>query len=300
MSSDAILQRPTQVRVHGVSVACHDRSSAIATLVALHDLERPASCFFVNAHSINLSRHSQEYFDAVHRADLVLNDGVGLDLAARINGASFPDNLNGTDLIPQLLAIANQFRWSVYLLGAKPGVADRAAESIGQEFPNIRMCGTEDGYFADREDDVVAAINRTRPDLLLVGMGNPQQEIFIDRMLTEGRLASVRLAIGVGAYLDFAAGRFERAPRVVRALRMEWGWRLVQEPARMWRRYLIGNWSFLFWTLVYRLRQPESVEAHPARPGAKASLVDFTPQPQVIDLTVVPHPQASRPLLEAI
>jgi N-acetylglucosaminyldiphosphoundecaprenol N-acetyl-beta-D-mannosaminyltransferase len=264
MSSDAILQRPTQVRVHGVSVACHDRSSAIATLVALHDLERPASCFFVNAHSINLSRHSQEYFDAVHRADLVLNDGVGLDLAARIN------------------------------------VADRAAESIGQEFPNIRMCGTEDGYFADREDDVVAAINRTRPDLLLVGMGNPQQEIFIDRMLTEGRLASVRLAIGVGAYLDFAAGRFERAPRVVRALRMEWGWRLVQEPARMWRRYLIGNWSFLFWTLVYRLRQPESVEAHPARPGAKASLVDFTPQPQVIDLTVVPHPQASRPLLEAI
>lgn len=288
MSSNATLQRPTQVRVHGVSVACHDRGSALATLVALHDLKRPASCFFVNAHSINISRHSQEYFDAVHRADLVLNDGVGLDLAARINGASFPDNLNGTDLIPRLLAIANQFRWSVYLLGAKPGIADQAAESITQEFPNIRVCGTHDGYFGDREDEVVASINRARPDLLLVGMGNPHQEIFIDRMLSQDRLPKVRLAIGVGAYLDFAAGRFQRAPRAVRALGMEWGWRLVQEPARLWRRYLIGNWSFLFWTLVYRLRQPES---SPTRAAGAPPLAEMISPSQVIDLTAVAHPQ---------
>lgn len=263
----AVLTRPSEVRVLGVAVGCHDRQSALERLVVLHDTPHPASCFFVNAHSINMCRQFQEYFDAVHRADLVLNDGVGLDLAARLHGASFPDNLNGTDLTPELLATANERRWSVYLLGGRPGVAEQAASALSVEFPHIRFCGAHHGYIEGRETDIATTINRTRPDLLLVGMGNPRQEIFIDRVLRT-HLSNVRLAIGVGAYLDFAAGRVPRAPRAIRALRLEWMWRLIQEPRRMWRRYLVGNWSFVFWILVDRVRRRRANERHLEWAGA--------------------------------
>lgn len=297
MHRDVTLSRPARVRVQGVSVACHDRQSAINTLVDLHDAEQPTSCFFVNAHSINISRQSQDYFDAVHRSNLVLNDGVGLDLAARISGTSFPDNLNGTDLVPQLLAVAQELGWSVYLLGSRPGVPEQAAEALSREFPELRICGAHHGYLQDDEAEVVREINECRPDLLLVGMGNPHQEIFIDRMISSGLMPNVRLSIGVGAYLDFAAGKVLRAPRAVRALRLEWGWRLLQEPSRLWRRYLVGNWSFLFWTLVWQLRHLDAVELSPepaaAYPDGDRALDSMIPQRRIIDLTAVQPPRPS-------
>ena len=197
---------------------------------------------YLNAHASNLAGRDSGFFSLLQRFT-VLNDGVGLDIAARmLNGKSFPENLNGTDFTLRFLRTTkHQFR--IFLLGAKPGVAEDAATVIEALLPQHQVVGTRDGYFvAAGADDVVNEIRSSGADLLLVAMGNPGQEYWIDTHL-EG--TGCRIAMGVGALFDFLSERVPRAPLAVRQMRMEWAFRLALEPGRLWRRYLIGNPLFL-------------------------------------------------------
>lgn len=196
---------------------------------------------FCNAHTVNLARRDAAFRDALGRA-VVLNDGVGLDLGRRIlHGARFPANLNGTDFTPALLEHAPG-PLKVFLLGSPPGVAERAAAALARRFPRHRIVGTRDGFFPPAEGGAVArAIAETGADLVLVGMGQPRQELWAARHAA----ASGALALCIGAYLDFAAGAVRRAPGLVQAMRIEWAYRLAQEPRRLAGRYLLGNFRFM-------------------------------------------------------
>lgn len=215
-----------------------------------HLLETPrCRAAFVNAHCVNLAATDAEYRAALSSAELLLPDGAGVELAARLHGKRFAANLNGTDLCPLVLARAAECGRPVYLLGGRPGVADAAAAILMQRYPSLRVVGTRDGYAGARDTDVIEAINDSGADILLVAMGVPLQDVWLARHHDKLKPG---LVIGVGAFLDFSAGRVRRAPRWMRRIRLEWLWRLGLEPRRLFGRYVIGNALFLWRAIRHR------------------------------------------------
>ncbi|WP_422123844.1 WecB/TagA/CpsF family glycosyltransferase [Planococcus sp. X10-3] len=196
--------------------------------------------FFLNAHCFNIAQKNSGYLRNLNAAEFVLNDGVGVELGARAFHISFSENLKVTDFTPDVLEILNQEKMSLYLLGGSPGVAEEAAENILKEFPDIILSGTSNGFFTD-PIEVLNDINQVKPDLLLVGMGVPAQEGWISHYFEE---LDATLIMGVGAYFDFAAGNTTTAPALIRKIRMEGVYRVLLEPKRMFKRYVVGNVQF--------------------------------------------------------
>lgn len=218
-------------------------ASSDAVIARLMQPGRRTRLAFLNAHCGNVAAQDATYRDTLVTADMILPDGIGVELAARMTGQSFTENLNGTDFTPRLLEAAARQGLSVFLLGGQPGVAAEAAARLMRDIPDLNIAGTRDGYagMAD-ENAAVAEVNASGADILLVALGVPFQDNWLARH--EARL-SPRITMGVGALFDFLAGRVRRAPAPVRKARAEWVWRLAMEPRRMARRYLIGNVSFL-------------------------------------------------------
>jgi alpha-1,3-mannosyltransferase len=219
-------------------------SSAAATVLLDDRFESrdPTPVTFANAHTLNTATSNRRLRRALRRS-IVFNDGVGVDIASRLLfGKPFPENLNGTDFVPNYL-LRTRHRYRIFLFGAPPGVAERAAERLARFAPHHRIVGSRDGYARPLDmPGIIADIRGSQADVLLVGLGNPTQELWLMENLAQ---TGCRLGFAVGALLDFMAGRFPRAPEWMRELRIEWVYRLVQEPLRLWRRYLVGNPIFL-------------------------------------------------------
>ena len=175
-------------------------------------------------------REDAAYAAAVNGAKLVLADGVGDLCAARILGTPLPGRVAGADLVPRLLARLAERSGSVFLYGARPGVAERAGESLQSACPGLRIAGTENGYISD-ETALLEALEREKPDLLLLGLGAPRQELW----MAENRQRTPAVMIGVGGLLDVFAGDIPRAPKAWQRLGLEWLYRLLREPRRFKR-----------------------------------------------------------------
>lgn len=223
----------------GLDVVDTTAKQAIAALLA----PGRRRAFFVNAHCCNIHRNNAAYAAAVAQADVLLPDGIGIELAARMTGDRLSANLNGTDLVPALLAQAAEQGKSVYLFGGKPGTAQAAAINLVEQIPGLFVAGTRDGFGeAVDTEAVIADINASGADIVLVALGVPIQEMWLHQ--NASRL-DAPLTLAVGALFDFLAGTVSRAPKMIRRARMEWVWRLAQEPARLANRYLAGNFTFL-------------------------------------------------------
>jgi exopolysaccharide biosynthesis WecB/TagA/CpsF family protein len=230
------------ISVFGVRLARLSPRAALAEAERLYDAAEPSYIAHANAHTLNLASRDDLYRRALEDAALVLNDGKGVMLAARIKGDRFPADLNGNFFTPLLLELAAERDWPVYFLGAKPGVADRALERIVERLPRLRAVGVRDGYFDPADASVAEAVRSAGTGLLLVGLGNPAQELWLEANLAA---SGARLAVGVGAFFDFQADQVPRAPEWMNRVGIEWLHRLAQEPQRMWRRYLLGNPRFV-------------------------------------------------------
>jgi alpha-1,3-mannosyltransferase len=228
-------------RVGRVAIDVLDEDSAIAIILENATNERSRMFTFCNAHTVNLATSDSNLRQALQDA-IVLNDGIGVDVASRmLFGSPFPSNLNGTDLIPKLLASA-ELPLRVYFLGGKPGVAKAAAREVARRYPRVTVAGTCHGYFdAVDSASVVPNIQRSKANLILVAMGQPRQEIWA----SENFRQFSGPVICVGALFDFLAGEVSRAPSWMRQRRIEWVFRLLNEPRRLGKRYLIGNAVFL-------------------------------------------------------
>jgi N-acetylglucosaminyldiphosphoundecaprenol N-acetyl-beta-D-mannosaminyltransferase len=231
------------VRLFRLSVANAAMGPALDWLCARLDQGEPTRVAFLNAHCANLASVRPSYRRALEEADAVLPDGSGVALAALLRGTPLAANLNGTDLIPALcerLAVEGR---SVFLLGGEPGVAACAAAVLAKAYPGLRIAGTQHGFFAaEEEDQMVAAINAVRADVLLVALGAPAQDIWLQRVAPR---LDAALRFGVGGLFDFLSGRVPRAPLALRRLGLEWTYRLYREPVRLWRRYVVGNPAFV-------------------------------------------------------
>lgn len=205
---------------------------------------------FLNAHGANLAQVDVGFAAALGQCDVIC-DGVGLDIAAKIlYGAPFPFNQNGSDFLPRFFAGAPR-SYRVGLLGGEDGVAAHAAQVWAQHFPAHEFVCIHHGFFDEAEEsDILDRLKADRVDVLLVAFGNPRQEKWIVEHISKHHCD---LAFGVGALLDFTAGRMHRAPVWVQRLRLEWVYRLAQEPRRLFKRYVMGNPLFLLAVLKQKL-----------------------------------------------
>lgn len=230
------------MNILGVQVANPDQREAISMLASVIEEKRFTKVAFLNAHSANTAVDDPE-FASILNSFLVLPDGIGVDIAAKfLYGAPFRENLNGTDFVPALLA-AIQSPLTVGIIGAIRENGERATQDLRESMPQHRFVYLNDGYLDPQEETaVIQQITDLKPDVLLVAMGVPRQEKWIDAKLS-GQDCTVPIA--VGALLDFLSGAVPRAPRIMRRLRIEWIYRLCREPGRLWRRYILGNPVFL-------------------------------------------------------
>ncbi|UVK38705.1 WecB/TagA/CpsF family glycosyltransferase [Mesorhizobium sp. AR10] len=239
----------------GIPVLAIGWDDAIVLLARLVAERRFTKVSFLNAHNANIA-YSDPVFAEALGDFLILPDGVGVDVAAKLlYGAPFPDNLNGTDFIPAFLQASTR-PLTVGLLGAKRVNAEAASTRLAALAVQHNFVVIHDGYFsAAEEQGIVDRIAKLRPDVLLVAMGVPRQEMWITRHIDARHCT---LPIAVGALLDFLSGTMPRAPLWMRRLRLEWLFRLWVEPGRLWRRYVVGNPLFLFRVIRQKLsRKPE-------------------------------------------
>jgi N-acetylglucosaminyldiphosphoundecaprenol N-acetyl-beta-D-mannosaminyltransferase len=239
------------VRIFGVRISNLAFDEAVARLG--QDLSaRGGGCrtvVFPNAATLNIAYEASPYMAALNAADHIFGDGAGVRLAARANRVDLQANLNGTDVIPALIDARPGVR--VFLLGGSEAMSQAAADGFVRRFPKAALVGRHHGYFNHADcDDVIAAINAASPDLLLVGFGNPLQEMWLHRH--RDRL-DARLSAGVGGLFAYWAGTLSRAPRVVRWLGLEWLHILSRQPHKA-GRYLVGNPLFLL-RVLRRMRQ---------------------------------------------
>ena len=172
-----------------------------------------------------------EFQKILNQADLVLPDGIGVVYSAKILGTPLKGRVAGFDFACDMLDVLDEMGGRLFLLGAKPGVAEEAGRRILETHPNIVLCGTHDGYFKD-SDPVAREVAQASPDLLFVCLGAPKQEKWITRF---GLVTGAKLAIGLGGALDVFAGNVERAPEQWQRMGMEWAYRLMKEPKRIGR-----------------------------------------------------------------
>jgi N-acetylglucosaminyldiphosphoundecaprenol N-acetyl-beta-D-mannosaminyltransferase len=244
--------QPPGIDILGVPIAPLDLERTVAHLEgALASGER-VFVITANPEFVMLARRDPGLFEAHAPARrLIVPDGIGLVLAARLLGIAIPGRARGRDLVVRLAELARRRRLSLYLLGAGPGVAARAGAALARRVEGLHVAGTYAGSAEpDADDDTVARVAAAHPDILLVAFGMPKQERWIARNLP--LLPTVRVAVGVGGAFDYLAGLAPLPPEWLARVGLEWLWRLVRQPWR-WRRQLVLP-VFLLLVLRERLR----------------------------------------------
>jgi N-acetylglucosaminyldiphosphoundecaprenol N-acetyl-beta-D-mannosaminyltransferase len=201
---------------------------------------------FIVTPNVNLvcNFHRDPQFREVYpKAFLWLADGMPLMWVARILGVRLPEKLSGSDMVPWLSSHSAKEGYRIFFFGGLPGSADIAAQRLRQRYPTLQVAGSycpPMGFEKDPEENAraIKTIHDAKPDILFVALGTPKQELWLDAHMHE---IQVPVSIGVGAALDFLSGKVKRAPRWVQRAGCEWVWRLIQEPRRLWRRYLVDD-----------------------------------------------------------
>ena len=201
---------------------------------------RPMQIGVLNAAKVVNAERDEGLHDAMLSCDVILADGQSVVWASRLLGQPLPERVAGIDLFIRLLELADAQHLSVFLLGATPDVVEQVATVVRIKYPGARLAGYRDGYFHD-EGSVAQEIASSHPDMLFLGMTSPKKEKFLERYQS---VMNVPVTHGVGGSFDILAGVTKRAPERWQKMGMEWAYRLLQEPGRMWKRYLRTNVLF--------------------------------------------------------
>ena len=239
----------TRVRIAGTEIDPVTLGEAVERVAAFvrSDGNQASSVATINAQFVELAHRDPLFAQTLRGFELNVADGASVVLASRLLGDSLPERVNGVDLMVSLSGEAARSGFSIYLLGGAPGAATQTASKLTQDYPGLRIAGIDCPPFGFHEDpaldDAVSRrIAECRPDIVFVALGAPKQENWIQ----SHRHLPVKVMIGVGGSFELVAGMKKRAPRFIQRLGCEWAWRLVLEPRRLWKRYLVGNSLFIY------------------------------------------------------
>lgn len=257
-----------RIDVAGVLIDNVTTAETTEAIVGLIAAGGPACVVTPNVDHIVKVRRDPEFAEICRTAALVLADGMPLLWAARFLGTPLKEKISGSDLFPELCALSARKGYGVFFLGGRPGAANVAAEQLTARYPGLRVVGTCCPPFGFEHDQVwneqiIAMVRSARPHILFLALGTPKQEKWIRR---HQAACGVPVAIGVGASVDFVAGVVRRAPRWMQRAGLEWLWRLLQEPRRLWRRYLVEDPKFFWYVARQRFRVPATTPPRAHRP----------------------------------
>lgn len=226
----------------------------------------PLNISVVNVAKLVKMRSDPQLQESVLSGDLVLVDGMPLVWLSRLCGRPLPERVAGIDLMFRLFELADRRRLRVFLLGAEQETLERVVGISATRYPGMAIVGARHGYFAgDQEEAIARQIGASRPDILLVAMTSPKKEVFMKRW---SALMGAVICHGVGGSFDVMAGRVRRAPLWMQRCGLEWLFRVVQEPRRLWKRYFYTNAIFLGLGLWYFLTGAESSAGSSVEPGS--------------------------------
>ena len=238
------------INLMGVHIDVIDTQGLCKKVIEFAKNGRSHKVMYINAECMLKALKDDEYREILNDAQLVYADGMSIVWGAKLFGHHLPGRSTGADFLPWFCKIFTEKGIRIFLLGARPGVAALAGEKLKQDNPNLKIVGTHHGYFQEKEKEtVIKSINRTNPHILLIGFGAPYQEKWMENNF---KLLDVPVVWGVGGSFDFISGRTKRGPQWLLDNGFEWLCRLCVEPKRLWRRYLIGNFLFVWHVLNWR------------------------------------------------
>lgn len=251
MSADTV----ERIYMLGTQLSLCNKASLLALIRQAAQKKQSLTILSGNIYSFNLA-YEQPWLRAFfNHADIVRLDGAGVRLGARLLGHATPQRMTWADFGWDLAEMAARSRLTMFFLGSKPGIAEKAAAKFREKYPDIKIIGTHHGYFdkalnSEENQAVIQRIADAKPDILVVGFGMPLQERWLSE--TRERLAAHVILTG-GAVFDYISGELHRGPKWMTDHGLEWLARLIIEPHRLWKRYIIGNPLFMWRILKQRL-----------------------------------------------
>ena len=238
------------VDVFGVSISKVTMNEATSKIKEFVKSDTFHSIYTPNPEIIMLAKKDEKFHQILEEADLVVPDGIGVVIASRIKkGEKLPERVAGYDLVQNTMKEAVKEGYKYYFFGSKPGISEEAAVKMREAYPGIEIVGTRNGYFkSEDEADIIADINASGANILLVALGAPKQEKWIEA--NKHLMPNVRVAIGVGGSLDVMSGNVKRAPIAFQKLGLEWFYRLLKEPTRFKRMLVLPE--FLIKVIFYK------------------------------------------------
>ncbi|MBQ7599685.1 MAG: WecB/TagA/CpsF family glycosyltransferase [Clostridia bacterium] len=240
-----------KIDIRGVKFDSVSLDEAVEILSAAAANGPQTALYTPNSEIVQQCIENNELYEVINSAELIVPDGVGVVKAGKILGTPFEHGkVAGIEVGEHLIERLAETGLSVYLLGGKPGIAEQAAEKLGEKYPGIRFCGCHDGYFkksGEENDAVIDAVNQSGADVLFVCLGAPAQEKWIYE--NRSKLTTVKVMLGLGGSLDGYSGNVKRAPKVFIKLGLEWFYRLLKEPKRIGRmmklpKFYFGTWRY--------------------------------------------------------
>lgn len=237
----ASMQAIPKVRIYGVPISKMSMKQTVDYLAKAIEQKKPHQVITANPIMVMAAQDDPSYLKMMQRAELIVPDGTGVVWAANHVGQPVVERVPGYDLIHELMKVGEKKSWKVYLLGASNEVIQAAAEKIRALYPKVSLVGVRDGYFGDAEDaQVIQAIKDAAPDILLVGRAAANQEPWIGKYKEQ---LNIPVMMGVGGSFDVLSGKLKRAPVFFQKLRLEWFYRLLQEPWRYKRMLLLPKFA---------------------------------------------------------
>lgn len=205
--------------------------------------KEPLHLMGVNADKINELNENERLKQIVNSCGIINADGASVVKASRYLGTPLPERVAGIDLMLSLVKLSEERGYSVYLLGAKQEVVEKTAEVLRAQHPRLNLVGIHNGYFKESEwPDISRELKGINPDLVFVGITSPMKEYLIEYLQDDGNDS---VFMGVGGSFDVISGNIPRAPKWMQKAGLEWLFRVIQEPRRLFKRYFVGNWTFI-------------------------------------------------------
>jgi N-acetylglucosaminyldiphosphoundecaprenol N-acetyl-beta-D-mannosaminyltransferase len=234
--------QPERVYVLDLPIDCVTMDQTVEILEGFLETPHTKLVFTADSNAFINAKKDPNYQRVFAEADLITPDSAGSVWALGRYGKPVSSRVSGVDLLERICEISEKTGCRIYLLGSSPGVAESAKAKLSEKYPKCVFAGTRDGFFKpDQDQDIAASIAATQPDVLVVAMGMPRQELFI---LETAAIIKAKIGIGVGGSLDVHSGNVKRAPRLVQKLRMEWLWRLILNPKKIDK---VKNLPIFYW-----------------------------------------------------
>lgn len=232
------------IKILGVQIDNITRNEAgIITEKLIKESNKTCKMVFApNVEFIMEAQKDKEFFDLLKESSLSTPDSIGVIIGAKLQKKSFKERIPGQSYFRKIIELSNEKRYSIYLLGGKPGIPEKAKQNLEKLFPNVNIVGIHNGYFSESEEkEIIKEINALQPNVLFVALGAPRQEKWIKEHKNE---LKVDVATGQGGTFDYEAGKIKRAPLWVQKIGMEWFWRLCREPSRIKRQLVLPVYLF--------------------------------------------------------